>query len=357
MNISIVGLGTWLPDAVRENSAWPPEFGQREHDAGDRTFNDIPPSEDPLSAAIVARDLALEERDPFLGARRRRVATPSFSATDAEVQAARSALERAGTAGHEVDLVLSYSLVPEYIAPGSGVVVAERIGAARALAFSIDSTCASAVVQLEIARAYIEAGMARVVLATQSHLLLRTMPWSHPAAPGLGDAASAMVIARGRGLSVRSTLCVTHGQYAPAVSWVRGRELANDTPWWTPGGAFCLGSRAPEQTKFLMRETVSFGAATLRDAAARADMAVEQIDVLASVQPRGFIPAAIAERLGLPRERAITTYDEIAHVGACGPLFNLERARERGLLAAGQCAAIYAQGAGFTRAAALLEVT
>jgi 3-oxoacyl-[acyl-carrier-protein] synthase III len=73
------------------------------------------------------------------------------------------------------------------------------------------------------------------------------------------------------------------------------------------------------------------------------------------VQPRGFIPGAIAEHLGLPRERAVTTYSHIAHVGACGPVFNLERAREEGRLEKGSLSALYAQGAGFTRAAAILE--
>jgi 3-oxoacyl-[acyl-carrier-protein] synthase III len=106
-----------------------------------------------------------------------------------------------------------------------------------------------------------------------------------------------------------------------------------------------------------MRDTVSFGATTVREAAERAQIDVGRIALLASVQPRGFIPRAIAERLGLPRERAVTTYPEIAHLGSCGPVFNLLRARELGMLAPGALVALYAQGAGFTRTAALLEVT
>ena len=54
---------------------------------------------------------------------------------------------------------------------------------------------------------------------------------------------------------------------------------------------------------------------------------VARLGVVASVQPRGFIPPAIAERLGLSRASAVTTYDAIAHLGACGPVFNLARAR------------------------------
>jgi 3-oxoacyl-[acyl-carrier-protein] synthase-3 len=356
MNVAIVGLGTWLPERVRGNDAWPASFSERDHSLGDRTFNDIPTSEDPVAAAIVARDLLLEARDPFLGTSRRRIAEDSVTAVEAETRAARVALADAGLGGANVDLVLSNSMVPDRVAPPSAPGVAHALGAERALAVGVEAVCASAVVQLAVAQAYVESGMAEVVLITQSHLMLRTMPLLHPAAPGLGDGASAVVVARGRGLRLRSNFAVTHGDYARAVTWMRGKDDEADPPWWQHGAPFRLGSRAPEQAKRLMRETVSYGAATVREAAARAGVPPQSIAVLASVQPRGFVPGAIAERLGLPRERAVTTYGDIAHVGVCGPLFNLERARNEGLLAAGSIVALYAQGAGFTRAAALLEV-
>ena len=104
-----------------------------------------------------------------------------------------------------------------------------------------------------------------------------------------------------------------------------------------------------------MRDTVAYGSETIRVAASRASIDASDIDVIASVQPRGFIPHAIAEHLGIPRARAVETYADIAHVGVCGPVFNLQRARTMNLLSAGTHVAMYAQGAGFTRAAAILE--
>ena len=139
-----------------------------------------------------------------------------------------------------------------------------------------------------------------------------------------------------------------------AVQWVRG-PVESDPPWWAAGGDYRLGTRAPELVKALMRDTVSFGARTLRDAAARASTDLARVTTVASVQPRGFLPPAIAEYAGLPRDAAVTTYSQIAHVGACGPVFNLARARDEGRLERGSLCALYAQGAGFTRAAAILE--
>ena len=213
MNVAIRGLGVWLPETVRLNDAWPPEFVQNAHAQGDRTFNDIPRAEDEIAAAILEEHLAAEAHDPFLGTGRRHVADLNYSAADAETHAARAALADAGVDAIDVDIILATAAAPDRVVPSTAVTVAHRIGATRALAQGIDSACASAVTQLQVACAYIESGMARTALLIQSHLLLRTFDLMHPASPGLGDAATAMVITRDGKLRVRSTYAVTHGEF------------------------------------------------------------------------------------------------------------------------------------------------
>jgi 3-oxoacyl-[acyl-carrier-protein] synthase-3 len=355
MSAAIIGMGTWLPETVRGNDAWPPSFFERGRHGGDRVFNDIPRSEDAAAAALMEKHLAAEALDPMLGARQRHVADAKLTSAEAEAHAARAALADAGVDPLEVDLVVSYAVVPDRVGPTNAPEVTHLLGAKRATAINIDTGCAAALSQLELARAYVDSGLAKVVLLTQSHLMLRAFPMEHPAAPGLGDAASALVVARRPGLSILSTFTQTHGEHALSVLWTRTGVAATDNPWYEPGIALRVGSRWPSGAKFLMRETVTLGASAVRDAAQRAGVDLQRVEVLASVQPRGFIPPAIAEHLGLPRERAVTTYEEIAHVGACGPVFNLMRARREGRLGPGALAALYAQGAGFTRAAAIVQ--
>jgi 3-oxoacyl-[acyl-carrier-protein] synthase-3 len=356
MTTSITGIGVYLPETIRDNDFWPAEFRERFAQAGDRTFNDIPTPLDEVAAAIVARDLAQEALDPMLGATLRHVADDSLSSAQAEAYAAESALHDAGISAEDVDLVLSHALVPDRIMPPTATALAALIGAHNARALAIDSACASAVSQIEVALAFIEAGLARHVLLAQSHLLWRALSAGHPASPGLGDAASALVVSKGSGLTIRGVFSQTHGEHARSVTWLRGTDDASDPPWWLAGGDMRMGSRNQEGAKFLMRETVTFAARTVHECALRAGIPVDRIGVLASVQPRGFIPGAIAERLGLEREVAVTSYDQIAHVGACGPIFNLHKARVQGRWLRGTAVALYAQGAGFTRAAALLEM-
>jgi len=352
MNAFIAGLGVWYPDQVRRNSDWPSDFGHSSRQ-GDRLFNDIPQA--PGAAERITDEFLMQEAsDPFLGAKERRVAPPSVSAVDAEVWAAERALSDAGARASDVDLVISYSVVPERLTPATACAVADRLGITRALAFGIDAACATALVQLDIAANWVETGRADTVLLTQSHLLLRAFPMLHPAAPGLGDAATAIVVRRTGRYRILATHAVTSGNYHDAVTWVRAAE--EDTPWWLAGSEFRVGTRNREQAKVLQRDTVTYAARTVREVCERAGVDAERLRLLASVEPRGWVPVATARVLGLPADAVLSVYETRGHLGACGPIANLALGQESGRTQAAGFFGLYGQGAGFTRAAALLSM-
>jgi 3-oxoacyl-[acyl-carrier-protein] synthase-3 len=355
MTAAVAGIGAWYPERVRKNDEWPPDFAASAHVSGDRLFNDIPPSLDE-ALRITDRYLAAEGLDPFLGAKERRVADDATSSVDAEVFAARRALEDAGVPPSAVDVVISYSVVPDRVTPASACAVANRLGVPGALAFSMDAACATALIQIQSAKALIESGQARTVLLTQSHLLLRAFPMLHPAAPGLGDAATALVITSGGRFPILAALGRTHGEFYPAVTWVRGSAPEDDTPWWLAGGPLRVGSRDREQAKALQRDTVAYGVRTLQEIAREARVDLERVDVLASVQPRGWVPSAMAELLGLDPGVVPSVYETRGHLGACGPIANLEHWYRSQRSGGARVGALYAQGAGFTRAAVLLAL-
>jgi 3-oxoacyl-[acyl-carrier-protein] synthase III len=118
-----------------------------------------------------------------------------------------------------------------------------------------------------------------------------------------------------------------------------------------------MGSYDPTRARKLVQDTVRIGAATVGELLEREAVPPGDIDVLAAVQPRRWIPRAIAEAAGIDPARAIDTFGERAHLGACGVVVNLLEARQAGCLRAGARVVLYGQGAGFTRAAALLEWT
>ena len=351
----ISGVGAFYPEDVRTNGAWPEGFGQRKAESGDRTFNDIPRALD-AAQKVTDRYLQAEQADPFLGAKERRVARPELSSAEAEARAAAIALEDAGLKPSQIDTVISYSVTPDRMTPASAGSVAERLGIAGALCFGMDTACATALTQLHCAVGLVSSGRAEHVLLTQSHLLLRAFPMLHPAAPGLGDAATAFIVSRGGRWPVLGTHAVTHGEFHDAVTWVRGDSDEDEGPWWQAGSSFRVGSLDRDGAKALQRDTVSFAAQTLRETVEKSSLEFKDVRLLVSVEPRGWVPGAALEVLGLDPELAESVYETRGHLGAAGPIANLAKAHEGGRTGAGGLALMYAQGAGFTRAGAVIRM-
>ncbi|HEY8946253.1 MAG TPA: hypothetical protein VIM73_18510, partial [Polyangiaceae bacterium] len=310
----VAGLGQFLPEYVRYNSDWPDSFVEASRRRqGDRTLVELRFEDESDPARRVARRyLSGEADDPFLGCRERRVADASTGSAEAEALAAQAALTDAGLAAGEVDVILSSALVPDRLMPSNACRVAHRLGATRAWACTVDAACSSPVAQLAMAAALVESGRARTVLLTQSHLTVRTFPLSHPASPCVGDAASAMVVVTSDRAGILGTHAVTHGEYYDAVLWCRDKEPQRDPPWWEAGGPFFMGSHDGSATRQLMHDTVPIAAQTIRELVASQRLDVERIDVLASVQPRRWVPPAIAEALGLDPSIAPQTYERLA---------------------------------------------
>lgn len=349
--VSIVSYSRWLPDEVVKNEAWPQRFVDRCL-ASDRTFNDIPISQDQRSADIIKPWLHIE-KDPFLGATLRRRAPSEMSSGQAGAAAAQLALQHAGLKGSDIDLVLINSVSPDTPGPNAGPYVADAIGSAGRV-YEIDTACASSITQLEVAKALIEAGVVKRALLVQVHLLLKVLPFEHPASPGIGDGAAAMVVTDSSfGLKVKATMARTYGQYSQAVQWIRD---GGNVPWWKGSPHdFRLGSHQPEFVKSLMQETVNYAAESIQNVVRLGGVSTTDVNLLVSVQPRSYLPGCIAERLDMQRWNAVETYSLFAHVGNCGPVFNLVEAERDDRLLPGIHVIMYGQGAGFTTASALLE--
>ncbi|MCG8421577.1 MAG: 3-oxoacyl-ACP synthase III family protein [Proteobacteria bacterium] len=356
MQTGILGLSLWLPERIRDNSEWPEDFAEiLRQRATDRTLTTVSTgagSGDRYSR-IVARHLANEVGDPFLNAKRRRVASDDLTSWSAECRAARAALHDAGIAARDIDVVMSWAVVPDRSpAPPSATRVAYEIGAVDASAVGVEAGCASAVAQMEFAAALIESGRARLVLLTQSHLILRTVSMRDAVSPILGDAATAMVLGPSEEHRIMATHVVSHGEYYDAVTWVRRGE---DSPWYRAGSGFHLSSADRASARVLIQNSVGLGVQTVREVLDKTTCQADDIDVLACTQPRRWMPEAVAEGLGLSPHTAPQTFDEIGHVGGCSAVANLVEARQRGLLAPGSLIAMYTQGVGFTRASALIR--
>ena len=129
----------------------------------------------------------------------RAVAGPDETSSVMAARAARVALDAAGIAADEVDLVLGAFGVGEQPIPATAALVHAQLGLQQSgiPAYDIGATCLSFMAALDHASLKIAAGQARRVLIVSADIASVGLDWSHPEAAAIfGDGAAAVVLGR-----------------------------------------------------------------------------------------------------------------------------------------------------------------
>ena len=87
-----------------------------------------------------------------------------MGASDMGLEASRTALERAGWAPEDLDLIIFATLSPDLFFPGSGCLLQTKLGLSGTPALDIRQQCTGFLYGLATAHAYARAGMARKIL-------------------------------------------------------------------------------------------------------------------------------------------------------------------------------------------------
>src|SRR5512144_1947840 len=80
-----------------------------------------------------------------VGIRERHWMAPDQVTSDLIVEASNKAVERAGISASDLDLIIVSTDTPDYLSPGTSVVVQAKLGAERAGCYDVKSSCAGLV--------------------------------------------------------------------------------------------------------------------------------------------------------------------------------------------------------------------
>jgi 3-oxoacyl-[acyl-carrier-protein] synthase III len=356
----IVGVGFWAPETVRRNDAWPEEFARRfREERAARRREDLTEVERRVRERkydeLFVKHALPFENDPFKGTVERRIADPRAPIAEGDAAAGRRALSYAGLDPADVDVVMASAIVHDKLLPNNASAIQDLVGCRRAAPLGVEAYCASAVAQIDLAAALIESERARYVLCVSSHHLSHVNDLRSPTSPMFGDASGAFLV--GPVPDDRGLIAVKRdgdGSFRDAISFTQWEPTR--APWWEPSSQpWIVGTDDLARGRILTRDLLRFPIDMLRDLLEDARLPANDLGVLATIQPLCWFQAAVAEGLGVPQERVPSTHPSYAHVGGGAIAANLLVARERGILRDGTTVALYGQGAGFTRYAALLR--
>ena len=148
-------------------------------------------SNDELSKYVDTSDEWISSRT---GIKNRRIAVTETT-TSMAAEAALKALEMAGRAAEDVELIVLATVTPDYYTPSGACQVQAAIGADKAIAFDVNAACSGFVFALNIAKMYIETGFVKNALVIGSETLSKILDWNDRGTCVLfGDGAGAAYV-------------------------------------------------------------------------------------------------------------------------------------------------------------------
>ena len=272
------------------------------------------------------------------GIRDRRRAAEGELLADLAADAARSALESAGVAVEDVDLVLLATITGDEITPSTASQVARALGVPTAGAVDIGAACSGFVSALGLGGAMIEAGRADTIVVIGAEMVSRVLDYDDKGTASLfGDGAGAAVLVSGAGGALGPTLMASDGTRGSLIRINRERRLLEMDGHET----------------FVAAVPTMAGVAT--DLCAQARIDISDVSLFVFHQANGRILKGVVEHLELDPERVV---DCIAHVGntsAASVAIALSMAADEGRIPENGTVVLAAFGAGLSWAGAILN--
>ena len=317
--IGITGLGVHVPDRVVTN--------------------------DDLAQYVDTSDEWIIDRT---GIRERRMAAEDEALTDIALPAARAALDDAGVAAADIDLLICATVTPDMMFPTSSALMADALGAPKAAAYDLLAGCTGFMYAIAQAYGMLASGLARHVLVIGGDVLSSILDWEDRSTLVLfGDGAGAVVMEP-----------VDHGGF---LGFELGADGGGGVHLQLPGSGSrrfdnpeaLLKMNGREVYKFATRVMVSSAEAVL----AECGRTIDEVDVYVPHQANKRIIDHAVGKLGVPYERTVVNVDRFGNTSSGSIPLALADARADGRLHDGALVLMTGMGAGLTWGSALLEWT
>ncbi|KPN73264.1 beta-ketoacyl-ACP synthase III [Neisseria sp. 74A18] len=302
-------------------------------------------SNDDLAKKVDTSDEWITTRT---GIKFRHIADEHEKTSDLAVAAARRALQDAGVAADEIDLIIVATSTPDMIFPSTATIVQQKlgIGSTGCPAFDVQAVCAGFMYALTTANAYIKSGMAEKVLVIGAETFSRIMNWEDRTTCVLfGDGAGAVVLGASDEPGIIHSKLQADGNYIDLLK----------TPGQVMNGQVCgtpfLTMDGPGVFKF----AVKMLAKVADDVIKEAGYTPQQIDWLVPHQANKRIIDSTAKHLGLSMDKVILTVQEHGNTSAASIPLALDHGIRNGQIRRGQHLLLEGIGGGFAWGAVLLK--
>ncbi|GAB2464148.1 3-oxoacyl-[acyl-carrier-protein] synthase 3 [Hymenobacter qilianensis] len=274
-------------------------------------------------------------------------------------QASRRALEQAGLQPDDVQLIIFATLSPDYIFPGSGVLLQRELGIKDNIpALDVRNQCSGFVYALSVGDQFIRTGMYDTVLVVGSEIHSSGLDKStrgRAVSVIFGDGAGAVVLrpCTREGHGILSTHLHAQGEFA--------EELIVKEPGSNREDRVRVAMENQEEMYPYMNGTNVFKHAVVRfpqvigEALAQNGYQPQDIDMLIPHQANLRITQFVQQKMQLPDSKVYSNIQRYGNTTAASVPIALSEAVGEGKIKRGDLVCLAAFGSGFTWASALIR--
>lgn len=295
-----------------------------------------------LERLVDTSDAWIRERT---GIRQRHVVADGETCVDLAEGAARRAIDAAGIAPSEIDLIVLATTTPDQIFPSSASMLQHRLDIHGCPVFDIQAVCAGFVYALGVAEKFVRTGSAKKALVVGADAFSRIIDWTDRGTCVLfGDGAGAVVIGADDEPGIFTSCLHADGAY---------RDLLQ-----VPAGVGNGGNGSPYvemKGNELFRVAVTTLGHIVDEILNANGMTRADIDWLVPHQANMRIIQAIARKLQLDMEQVLVTVDTHGNTSAASVPLAFDQGIRDGRIQRGQTVLMEAFGGGITWGAVLLR--
>ena len=301
-------------------------------------------------AAQLARD-GVETSDEWIvertGIRARHFAAPDQTSSDLALPAARAALEAAGVAAEEIDLIIVATSTPDMVFPSTACLLQQKLGIAGCAAFDVQAVCSGFVYGLTVADAMIKSGAASKALVIGAETFSRILDFKDRTTCVLfGDGAGAVVLGASETPGILASQLHADGRHVDILC----------TPGTVSGGQVLGHPLLKMDGQAVVKLAVGVLETVARAVLEKAGKTDADIDWLIPHQANIRIMQGTAKKLKLPLEKLVVTVDQHGNTSAASIPLALDAAVRSGQIKKGETVMLEGVGGGFTWGAVLLDL-
>jgi 3-oxoacyl-[acyl-carrier-protein] synthase-3 len=279
------------------------------------------------------------------GIRERRIAAPEEAASDLALPAARQALEQAGVAPEQVDLVIVATATPDMLFPATAAIVADALGAEQAAAYDLLAGCTGFVYALSQAYGQVASGLSKNALIVGTEVLSRITNWRDRSTCILfGDGAGAAVVQPIGDGGIAGFELGADGSGGPDLCVPAGGSRLPASPEALEEELQFIRMNGAEVFRFATRIMVTSAEELLRVCGAT----VDDVDLYVPHQANKRILDHAVKDLGLDPEKVLMNIDRYGNTSSASIPICLQEAQAEGRLEEGTRVLMSAVGAGLT---------